>query len=179
MQIDWQVAVPMDDGVVLRCDVYRPEGSGSFPVILSYGPYAKGLAFQEGYAPQWEKMVSEHPDVAEGSTNKYQSWEVADPEKWVPHGYACVRFDSRGTGWSPGDVDVWSPREALDLARMHRVGRHPPVEQRAGGPVRDLLLRHEPVAGRRPRPAAPDGDDPVGGGGGLLPRRNSPRRDPL
>ena len=117
MLIDWQVVIEMDDGVALRCDVYRPEGPGRFPVILSYGPYAKGLSFQEGYGPQWEKMVSEHPDVTAGSTNKYQSWEVADPEKWVPHGYACVRVDSRGTGWSPGEVDVWSPREAKDLAR--------------------------------------------------------------
>ncbi|MHB1987812.1 MAG: CocE/NonD family hydrolase [Acidimicrobiales bacterium] len=117
MQIDWQVAVAMDDGLSLRCDVYRPEGEGRFPVLVSYGPYAKGLLFQEGYKPQWDKMVSEHPDVMENSTNSYQSWEVVDPEKWVPHGYCCVRVDSRGTGWSPGNVDVWSPREALDLAR--------------------------------------------------------------
>jgi predicted acyl esterase len=64
---------------------------------------------------QWDLMVSERPDVAAGSSNKYQSWEVVDPEKWVPHGYACVRVDSRGTGWSPGYVDVWGPREAQDL----------------------------------------------------------------
>lgn len=116
MRIDWQVPLTMDDGIVLRADVYRPDDGGSYPAIVSYGPYAKGLAFQEGYAPQWERMVSAHPDVAAGSTNKYQSWEVVDPEKWVPHGYACVRVDSRGTGCSPGFVDVWSRREATDLA---------------------------------------------------------------
>jgi uncharacterized protein len=116
MRIDWQVSVPADDGVVLRADVYRPDGDGRFPAIVSYGPYAKGLLFQEGYAPQWEKMVTEHPDVAEGSSTRYQCWEVADPEKWVPHGYACVRVDSRGAGWSPGTIDVWSRREAEDLA---------------------------------------------------------------
>lgn len=115
MKIDWQVPIPADDGVVLRADVYRPDGEGEFPAIVSYGPYAKGLAFQEGYAPQWEKMVAEHPDVTEGSSARYQSWEVADPEKWVPHGYACVRVDSRGAGWSPGMIDVWSPRETADL----------------------------------------------------------------
>jgi predicted acyl esterase len=38
-----------------------------------------------------------------------------DPEKWVPDGYACVRVDSRGAGRSPGMLDVWSPRETLDL----------------------------------------------------------------
>ncbi|MBO0892483.1 MAG: CocE/NonD family hydrolase, partial [Acidothermales bacterium] len=115
MRVDWQVGIEADDGNVLRCDVYRPDDGGRYPAILSYGPYAKGLAFQEGYAPQWDKMVGENPDVAAGSTNKYQSWEVADPEKWVPHGYACVRVDSRGAGWSPGYVDVWSPRESRDL----------------------------------------------------------------
>ena len=60
-------------------------------------------------------MVEQHPDVAAGSTNKYQNWEVVDPEKWVPDGYACVRVDSRGAGRSPGLLDLWSAREAQDL----------------------------------------------------------------
>ncbi len=115
MQIDWQVPIVTDDGSVLRADVYRPVGEGQFPAVLSYGPYAKGLAFQDGYPMQWDQMVTDRPDVAAGSTNKYQSWELVDPEKWVPFGYACVRVDSRGTGWSPGYVDVWGPREAQDL----------------------------------------------------------------
>jgi predicted acyl esterase len=49
MQIDWDAPIVMDDGVVLRADVFRPVGEGGCPVILSYGPYAKGLAFQDGY----------------------------------------------------------------------------------------------------------------------------------
>jgi len=115
MRIDWDVLIPMDDGLVLRADVYRPEGEGRFPVILSYGPYAKGLAFQDGYPSAWQRMVAEHPDVAHGSTNKYQNWEVVDPEKWVPEGYACVRVDSRGAGRSPGYIDHFSPRETKDF----------------------------------------------------------------
>ncbi|HZC14627.1 MAG TPA: CocE/NonD family hydrolase [Thermoleophilaceae bacterium] len=116
MQVDWDVPVEMDDGVLLRADVFRPDGDGRHPVILSYGPYAKGLAFQEGYPNQWERMVSEHPDVAAGSSNRYQNWEVVDPEKWVPDGYVCVRVDSRGAGRSPGRLDPFSPRETSDLA---------------------------------------------------------------
>jgi hypothetical protein len=115
MTIEYNVPIPTDDGVVLRADVYRPSGAGSFPVVLSYGPYAKGLSFQEAYRPQWDKMVRDHPDVAEHSSNRYQSWEVVDPEKWVPDGYVCVRVDSRGAGWSPGYMDVWSPRETRDV----------------------------------------------------------------
>jgi uncharacterized protein len=115
MRIDWDVPIGMDDGLVLRADVYRPTADGCYPVILSYGPYAKGLAFQEGYPSAWQRMVSEHPDVAYGSTNKYQNWEVVDPEKWVPDGYICVRVDSRGTGRSPGTIDHFSPRETRDF----------------------------------------------------------------
>ncbi|HTD91232.1 MAG TPA: CocE/NonD family hydrolase, partial [Burkholderiales bacterium] len=115
MHIDWDVPITMDDGITLRADVFRPVGGGCYPVILSYGPYAKGLAFQDGYPSAWNRMVAEHPDVAYGSSNLYQSWEVVDPEKWVPHGYACVRVDSRGAGRSPGFVDPFSPRETRDF----------------------------------------------------------------
>jgi uncharacterized protein len=115
MHIEWDIPIEMDDGVILRADLFLPDTEGRYPVILSYGPYAKGLAFQEGYPDQWRIMTSQHPDVAEGSSNEFQNWEVVDPEKWVPEGYAVVRVDSRGTGRSPGHIDVYSPRETDDF----------------------------------------------------------------
>ena len=115
MRIEWDVPVLMDDGIELRCDVFRPPEQGRFPVILTYGPYAKGLAFQDGYPSAWRRMAEQHPDVTAGSSNKYQNWEVVDPEKWVPHKYACVRVDSRGCGCSPGFISHFSPRETKDF----------------------------------------------------------------
>jgi len=115
MQIDWDVPIAMDDGVVLRADLFRPPGGSAYPVILSYGPYAKGLSFQEGYKGNWARLTKAAPEVLQGSSNKYQNWELVDPEKWVPDGYACLRIDSRGAGRSPGYLDVWSVREAQDL----------------------------------------------------------------
>ncbi|MGY9015794.1 MAG: CocE/NonD family hydrolase, partial [Rhodospirillales bacterium] len=115
MAIDWDVPIELEEGLVLRCDVYRPIEDGKYPVLISYGPYGKYLAFQDGYVSAWDRMAENHPDVTAGSTNKYQSWEVADPEKWVPHDYVIVRVDSRGCGRSPGYVEVWSPTEAQDL----------------------------------------------------------------
>jgi uncharacterized protein len=115
MRIDWNVAIIMDDGIVMRADIFRPIPDGKYPVILSYGPYAKGLAFQDGYPNQWQLMTGQHPDVAAGSSNKYQNWEVVDPEKWVPDRYVCVRVDSRGCGCSPGYIDHFSPRETGDF----------------------------------------------------------------
>jgi uncharacterized protein len=115
MRIDWDAPIAMDDGIVLRADVFRPVADGRYPVILSYGPYAKGLAFQDGYKGNWARLTKAAPEVLQGSSNKYQNWELIDPEKWVPDGYVCLRVDSRGAGRSPGFLDVWSPREALDL----------------------------------------------------------------
>src|SRR5438128_5937882 len=115
MRIDWDVPIRADDGLVLRADVCRPLAAGKQPVILTYGPYGKWLHFEDLYTDQWRRMVAEHADVAYGSTNQYQSWEVVDPEKWVPDGYACVRVDSRGAGRSPGYIDHFSPRETKDF----------------------------------------------------------------
>ncbi|MGN7300194.1 CocE/NonD family hydrolase [Ferdinandcohnia sp. SAFN-114] len=115
MKISWDVEIPMSDGSIVRADIYAPVEEGQYPVIMTYGPYAKGLPFQEGYPWQWERMTEEHPEIPEGSTNKYQTWEAVDPEKWVPYGYICIRVDSRGTGTSPGYLNPFSKRETQDF----------------------------------------------------------------
>jgi hypothetical protein len=117
MCIDYQVPVIMSDGAQLRADVFRPCQEGAYPVILSHGVYAKGLPFNGPiYQMQWDKLLAKDPSVLEGSTGKYQAWEVADPERWVPHGYVVVRVDSRGAGWSPGVLWPRNPLEYDDIA---------------------------------------------------------------
>ena len=115
MRIDWDMPIQMDDGLLLRADIFRPTHNKKCPVILSYGPYGKGLSFQEGYKTAWEIMERENPDVIRGSSNKYQNWEVVDPEKWVPDDYICIRIDSRGAGRSPGFMDHNNARETKDI----------------------------------------------------------------
>src|SRR5918992_1352877 len=115
MNIQWDVPIEMDDGLVLRADVFRPEVEGKYPAILSYGAYGKGLAFQDGYKTAWEIMARENPDALAGSSNRYQNWEVVDPEKWVPDGYALIRVDSRGAGRSPGYLAHNNARETKDI----------------------------------------------------------------
>ena len=114
MRIDWDVPIRMDDGLILRADVFRPNDAGRYPVIMTYGPYGKGVAFQEGYQTAWEIMCRENPDAVSGTSNRYANWEVVDPEKWVPHGYVCVRVDSRGAGRSPGYLCHNNDREQQD-----------------------------------------------------------------
>lgn len=115
MRILWNVPIPLRDGAVVRADVFLPPEEGAYPTIMTYGPYGKGQSFQEAYSGQWERMVEDFPEIAEGSTNKYQCWEVVDPEKWTPDGYGVVRIDSRGAGWSEGIQKLWSKQEAEDF----------------------------------------------------------------
>ena len=117
MKIDWDAPIEMDDGVVLRADVFRPVADGqisSDPELraLCQGPCdAGGLQERSGCASSRRR-----PTCSKARRNKYQNWELFDPEKWVPDGYALVRVDSRGAGRSPGYLEVWSPREAKDIA---------------------------------------------------------------
>jgi predicted acyl esterase len=94
--IDWDVPIPMDDGIVLRADVFRPNDTGPHPVIMTHGPYAKGLSFQERHPTLWRELAEGHPGAVEGSSNRYANWETVDPEQWVPDGYVVIRVDSRG-----------------------------------------------------------------------------------
>jgi len=114
MRIEWDVHIPVEDGYVVA-DVIRPENDDQHPVLLAASPYAKGLPFWQGYPDQWTKLVCDRPEVMNGSSGAYQTWEYPDPERWVPLGYACVRVDTRGTGASPGDADFFSPQETRDL----------------------------------------------------------------
>lgn len=92
--------VPMRDGIALKCDVFRPNDPGCFPVIMTLGPYPKG----------------EHIDYGSKAeeSGPYMHWETANPEWWVPRGYVEIRVDSRGAGASPGFSDILSHQESED-----------------------------------------------------------------
>jgi len=114
IQIDWDVPIELRDGSILRADVFRPKVAGVYPVLLTHGPYGKWLSFQQGFPGMWKVLAEKQPDALAGSSNQFQVWETPDPEKWVPHGYVCVRVDSRGAGRSPGFADIFSEQETLD-----------------------------------------------------------------
>jgi uncharacterized protein len=115
MIIEKDVPIPVNDGLQLRANVYRPDAPGKFPILMSMGIYGKDVHFADGYKLPWAKLQTLNPDIdRNGSSGKYLRWETIDPERWVPHGYVVIAIDSRGSGKSPGYLDPFSPRETQD-----------------------------------------------------------------
>lgn len=106
------VPVKMRDGVPILIDIYRPEGGTNLPAIVAWGPYGK----QGGYAPGGTIIPKgKYPlGVPENTFSKMARFEGPDPTYWCRYGYAVINVDSRGSGYSEGNVMFWGTREALD-----------------------------------------------------------------
>lgn len=83
--VEEDVAVEMRDGLRLAANVFRPDRDGAVPVIVTFTPFSKDY-----YGQHAAFGVSERT-----------AFEAPDPGFWVPHGYAVVLVDRRGTGRSP------------------------------------------------------------------------------
>lgn len=84
------VAVTMRDGAVLRADIYRPEGSGRYPVLLQRTPYNKANEVEFGYRAAARGYVVIIQDVrgrytSEGEwyTFKHESEDGYDTIEWA------------------------------------------------------------------------------------------------
>ncbi|MGP3534081.1 CocE/NonD family hydrolase [Microbacterium sp. RD1] len=115
MRIIYNVSLAMADGAVQRADLYLPIEDGRYPVIASLGAYGKNHPFQDPpYTELWNQLIEKYPEVLASSTGRHMSWEVPDPERWVQFGYAVLRIDSRGAGWSEGFMNTHSHQESVD-----------------------------------------------------------------
>jgi predicted acyl esterase len=115
MRVDKDVCIPMRDGAQLRANVYRPDGPGRFPVLMTLGPYGKDVHLSEFMPEAWAALQRRHPEILQASSCRHLVFETPDPEVWVPHGYVLVKVDSRGAGKSPGFLDPNSPAEFRDF----------------------------------------------------------------
>lgn len=115
MTLDKDVAVPMRDGALLRANVFRPAEPGTYPVLMTFGPYGKDVHISQFQPPAWEVLEKRYPQILAQSSCKHLVFETPDPEMWVPHGYILVKIDSRGAGKSPGKLDINAPAEFRDF----------------------------------------------------------------
>ena len=179
MRIDWDAPIAMDDGVVLRADVFRPVAEGRYPVILSYGPYAKGLAFQEGYKSAWMRMTTAYPE-----TRARLEQQVPELGAGRPGEMGAGRLRHRAGGFTRRRPLARPSRRVVPARgegplRLRRVGRHAALDQRQGRHQRHFLLRDEPMARGAASAAASRRAVHLGRLVRLLPRAVPPRRHPL
>lgn len=100
------VAIPLRDGALVYANVYRPNGVGAYPVVMTFGPYGKDIHFRD-FNPTAYAQIAEH--------GRYLNWETPNPDWWVPRGYVVVRVDQRGIGTSPGYLDLLSRQQGEDF----------------------------------------------------------------
>ena len=113
--IEKDVPIPLADGHVSYCNVFRPNRDGRVPPIVVFTPYGKDSDVAVDFKRYWDVVLRDHPEVVrDGSSGKYLTWEVPDPERWVPAGYAVVVVDARGTGKSPGFYEMMAPLQTRE-----------------------------------------------------------------
>jgi uncharacterized protein len=132
--IEKDVRIPLADGQFVSCNVFRPNRDGIFPPIVVFTPYGKDSDVAVDFKRYWDFVLRDHPEVVrEGSTGKYLTWEVPDPERWVPAGYAVVVVDARGTGKSPGFYEMMAPLQTREYHdAIEWVGTQPWSNGRVG-----------------------------------------------
>lgn len=86
--VERDARIPVDDGITLDCDLFRPDAPGKFPVLLAAHPY--------------NKPAQSEPMVPEGISYRRAFIEAGDFNFYVRRGYVFVIMSLRGTGTSDG-----------------------------------------------------------------------------
>lgn len=106
MLVETDVAVPMRDGVVLRADVYRPQGHGPFPVLVYRTPYGKHQAVAS-YQTHAKAAGRGYAVVVQDVRGRYASAGVFNPYRDEgKDGYDTIEWAASQT-WSNGSVGTF------------------------------------------------------------------------
>ena len=109
VEVKRNVAAEMRDGTVLRADVYRPAGKGTYPVLLQRTPYDKSTAEENA------RLLAEsgYVVVAQDKRGRYESngeyvwmYEQDGQTEDGEDGYDTVEWAARLPG-SDGRVGTW------------------------------------------------------------------------
>ena len=151
MRIDWDVPIKMDDGLVLRADVYRPVKRGPLSGHPDLRPVRQGAALpgrlQDRLGAHVRRSIRTCRPAPPTSTRTGR-WSIRRS------GCRTATSASASTRAAPAArrayLDIWSPRETRGPLRLHRVGRRAALVERQGRPERHLLLRRA-TSGSAPR----------------------------
>ena len=169
----------MDDGLVLRADVFRPMAVGQMAGAPDLWSLRQGTRLSEGLPERLAghdrqpsrrrlRLDQQIPELGSGRPREVgAAWLCLRPRRFARDravARVCRSF--------------LATRDAR-LLPMHRVGRRPELVKRQGRAERRLLLRDQPVAGGLAAAAASEGDVHLGGCGRLVSRHDPPWRHPL
>ncbi|WPN44616.1 CocE/NonD family hydrolase [Pseudomonas sp. P8_241] len=119
------VKIPLQNGLFVYADVFRPAKAGKFPVIMNCGPYGRAfyhhsIADDAGFDAHEEMEERYFHGNPEGQV--FENHETANTVDWVPHDYVLVRVDGPGSGKNPGTLAPFGIetaeafRDAIDWA---------------------------------------------------------------
>ena len=112
---DWDAAVPVRDGTVLRANVFRQDRQQPAPAIVSIHPYGKDkLPTRRGrrWTVPLQYRLTRQPETLRISA--LTGFEAPDPAWWTAQGFAVVNADMRGCGHSEGTGRRLSRQEGED-----------------------------------------------------------------
>ena len=115
---EYNVKIPIADGIVLTANVFRSrkaqEEGVRVPVVMCAHPYNNQLIPALGTTPFGGAPVQYRviPQVGRPRFSTLTSWESPDPNFWVPAGYAVVNLNLPGYGTSGGPPTVFSDHQA-------------------------------------------------------------------
>ncbi|MEQ9562850.1 MAG: CocE/NonD family hydrolase [Woeseiaceae bacterium] len=100
------VEVPMRDGVVLRADIYKPQGDGRYPVLLYRTPYSKADA-AESYDTHLDAVSRGYVVVLQDVRGRYASDGFFEPYRNEGRdGFDSIEW-AAAQPWSNGKVGTF------------------------------------------------------------------------
>jgi putative CocE/NonD family hydrolase len=106
LQTEFNVAVPMRDGVVLRADIYRPSGTGRHPVLVYRTPYGKTDAARS-YGTHVAAVARGYAVVLQDVRGRYDSDGTFDAYRQEGRdGYDTIEW-AAAQPWSNGRVGTY------------------------------------------------------------------------
>lgn len=104
------VKIPLQNGAYVLADVFRPAAPGTYPAIVSAGPYGKAF-HHHSIATSADLEVHEQMEddyfSGDPAGQPFENHETVNTASWVPDGYVVVRADMPGAGASPGRLAPW------------------------------------------------------------------------
>ncbi|PHK48704.1 CocE/NonD family hydrolase [Staphylococcus edaphicus] len=112
MIMEKNMPVTMQDGAVLYVNAFRPNKSGTFPVVISADTYGKDNK------PKITNMGALWPTLGAIPTSSFTPEESPDPGYWVPNDYVVVKVALRGSTDNNNALYPWGLSEAKDYAEV-------------------------------------------------------------